>query len=219
MNDKLKPPGKSASDHMHLIARAGIASVPLVGGAGLEIFNAVVMPPLENRRQVWVEEVARSIRELEEQHKVLPDTLAQNERFISVVANATNIAIRAHENVKLDALRNAITNVALDTSPHSAREHLFLRLIDDLSGPQILCLFGKEVWVVDEEVPAGAFFGGLSRYKGAEWLATELLDDLIRRGLVKIDRFENNNKQHVTHYKLTEVGEQFRQFISDEHDV
>ena len=118
--------------------------------------------------------------------------------------------------MKVDALRSAIKNVALDTSPHSAREHLFLRLIDDLSGPQIMCVLGKEAWVVDEEVSEGAFFGGLRRYKGAEWLATELLDDLSRRGLVRIDRFENQNKQNVTHYKLTEVGEQFRRFVSGE---
>ena len=161
----------------------------------------------------------RSIRELEEKHKVLPETLAQNERFISVVTNATGVAIRTHEKVKLDALRNAIENVALDASPHSAREHLFLRLIDDLSSPQILCLLGTEAWVVDEEVAAGAFLGGLRRYKDAEWLAAELLEDLSRRGLIKVDKFENTNKQHVTHYKLTEVGEQFRRFISDEPDA
>src|SRR5262245_49553630 len=111
---------------MHTAARAAISLVPGFGGPALEFFNSVIAPPIERRRDKWFEEVAGALNDLYTRFDVLPQTLAKNEGFISTLLTASQIAIRTHEQVKLDALRNAIKNSALNISAAGAREHVYL---------------------------------------------------------------------------------------------
>jgi hypothetical protein len=222
------PVGKSAGDYAHLISRAGISSLPLIGSAALELFNAVIAQPIERRRDEWMAEVADTLNILQEKFDLLPETLAKNEAFVTFVMHASQVAMRTHEEQKLRALKNAVINAALDTSPHAAKQHLFLRLIDDLAAPQLVLL--------QTESAAGdhvkVFFG--EQYGSDEWLALEMLQDLGRRGLATVSGVDwprgrpggsseskgvggaaGPERPPVISYERTKFGNEFVTFISE----
>lgn len=66
-SEKHDPPEPTTDDKAHSLAKAGLASVPVVGGAAAEFFDTVVTPPLEKRRQEWMQQIAESLRELEQE--------------------------------------------------------------------------------------------------------------------------------------------------------
>ena len=56
-DDKLEVPNKSIGDTAHAIAKAGISAIPVIGGPAAELFQYVVQPPLEKRREKWMRQV------------------------------------------------------------------------------------------------------------------------------------------------------------------
>lgn len=113
-----------------MIARAGISSVPIVGGAGVELFSALVTPPLERRRNEWMEEVGNALRDIEKKADIKLKALAENDAFIDTTLTASQIAVRTSQEEKRKVLINAISNVALEHAPEESRQHFFLNLID-----------------------------------------------------------------------------------------
>jgi hypothetical protein len=126
---KLDPPRQLAGDLAHSTARAIVGMIP-GGSAALEFFNNVIVPPLKRRRQKWMDNVAEAIRELEQNRGVKVEDLQQNESFITTVMQATQIAVRNHEQEKLDALRNAVLNSALPHAPDDSLQEIFLAYVD-----------------------------------------------------------------------------------------
>jgi hypothetical protein len=208
-------PAKGLGDHAHALARAGIGSIPLVGHAAVELFKAIVTPPIERRRDRWMEEVAETLNELQERYNLLPEQLAENEAFISVLLEASQIAVRTHERVKLDALRNAIKNAALDLSPDGTREHMYLRLVEDLAPAQIALLLTEKASISE---PWGRnadakLLGINDDSEEMHVLAIAMLDDLAKRGLADIER--SGKELMAIRYERMELGGAFAEFISN----
>lgn len=109
-------PEPSKGDPLHALAKAGISLLPIAGGPAVELFQCLSQPPLEKRRVAWMGQVGEKLRELEERGLDL-STLQGNERFITAVMQASAAAIRTHQQAKLDALRNAIVNIAWVSQP------------------------------------------------------------------------------------------------------
>jgi hypothetical protein len=129
---KLKTPKASKSDVAHTLVKAGLSAIPIYGGPAAELFQAVIQPPLERRRIAWMEQVGEKLKELEKSGFDL-GKLQNDERFISAVMHASQLALRTHQKAKLDALHNAIFNVAKGQSPDEALQHMFLDFVDSLS--------------------------------------------------------------------------------------
>lgn len=53
-------------DIIYATVKAGLGSIPVLGSAATELFGLVVTPPLDKRRQEWMNEVAERLKELEE---------------------------------------------------------------------------------------------------------------------------------------------------------
>ena len=62
--DEKDPTIETAGDKAHLGARTLIAAIPVLGGPALEIFNALILPPIEKRRAEWMKRVSEAIVEL-----------------------------------------------------------------------------------------------------------------------------------------------------------
>lgn len=78
--------------------------------------------------------MAIRIKELEEtEEKFSVESLSQNEVFITTVMYATQVAIRSHQEEKLEALRNAVLNTALSNAPEEDIQMMFLNFIDALT--------------------------------------------------------------------------------------
>lgn len=132
-DDKYKPPSESIGDHAHTLARAGLSMVPVLGDPAVELFQAVIAPPLKRRQQKWMEAVAVGLGELERKQKCVVDELRDNEGFIDTVLQASQAAIRTSQQEKIEALRNAVLNSALPSRPDENRRQIFLSLVDSFS--------------------------------------------------------------------------------------
>lgn len=188
-------PAQSKGDVAHALAKAGLSTIPVVGGPAVEIFQLLVQPPLEKRRAEWMQAVGEKLQQLEEKGLNLED-LQKNEQFVSAVMHATQAAMRTHVAAKRHALRNAILNIAVGQSADETVLHLLLSFIDDLTEMHLRILKAFH----QPAVPPGLSMGGLSSVLeyGIPALANrrdiydQLWKDLYTRGLV------NTEGLHVT---------------------
>ena len=78
----------------------------------------------------WCEELRLRLNDLGQKVDGLtPETLANDEAFVSAFAQATQSALRTHLKEKLDALRNAVLNVAVKMAPGDDLQTAFFTLI------------------------------------------------------------------------------------------
>lgn len=217
--DKIEPPKQSKGDAAHALVKAGLSAIPVVGGPAVELFQHLVQPPLDRRRNEWMADVGEKLKELEDRGVDLAE-LAEREEFVSAVMHASQIALRTHRSEKREALRNAILNVALGQSPGEALEHMFFDWVDSLSvlHLQILQLFQNPA------PPPGMSMGGLGsvlehnmpNLRGSRHIYDLIWKDLSTRGLV------NTDSLHVTMSgsglgakRTTDIGDAFLRFISE----
>lgn len=141
MSGKLEVPKASAGDVAHTAVKVVAQLVPAFGGPAAELFNALVAPPLERRRNEWFREVAESIEELARRTDKTTDELVEelkaNDAFVDTIYQASQAAIKTSEGDKLEALRNAVLNAALPNAPDSWKQQLFVSLVDSLTVPHI----------------------------------------------------------------------------------
>jgi hypothetical protein len=114
-------------------ARAAISVVPMVGGPLQVAFEALFASPIEKRKEEWLKKLAEVVVELGERvAELTPERLAQDDVFVTVVMQTSQIALRNHQVEKLDALRNAVLNSVLSTIEEDEM-FIFLRLIEQLT--------------------------------------------------------------------------------------
>ncbi len=127
-------------------ARATLAAMPLIGGPVTEALSIFLVSPVARRRDAWFKNLADGFDELEAKvDGFRTENLQNQERIISAVIQATRSALGAHQREKLDALRNAILNIALSKTPDEEREIFFLNLIElfSVTHLEILRLFAN----------------------------------------------------------------------------
>ena len=218
-SDKLETPKASKGDVAHAIAKAGLSAVPVIGGPAVELFQHLVQPPLERRRQEWMALVGEKLEELEDRGIDI-EKLGQSEEFISAVMHASQIALRTHQEEKREALRNAVFNIASGQSPGEALEHMFFDWIDSFSllHLQILKLFQAPV------PPPGMGTGGLSsvleynmpQLKEHRHTYGQVWKDLYSRGLVDTEGMNTTmSVQGLSTKRTSEIGDAFLSFIEE----
>ena len=132
--DIVKRPERESADGIYTIGRALLAAVPYVGGSAAELLALVVSPPLEKRRDEWIQSIAVELKQLEEETACFKlENLAQDEQFVTTVLYATRSAIATHQQEKIGALRNAVLNAALPRPLQDDVQMMFLQWIDTLT--------------------------------------------------------------------------------------
>lgn len=114
MNKRQKKlPSPNAGDALHSAVKASLSLIPVLGGSAAELFTKIIVPPLSKRRDKWLESLSDGLTKLEKNiDNFSVQSLVNDETFITMLMQASQIAIRNHEKEKLDALRNAVLNVA-----------------------------------------------------------------------------------------------------------
>lgn len=216
---KLEVPEKSKGDAAHAITKAGLSAVPVVGGPAAELFQNVVQPPLEKRRIEWMAQVGEKLQELEEKGLNLEE-LQDNEQFLSSVMYASQLALRTHQTEKLNALRNAIVNVATGQAPEEAIQHMFFDFVDSLTELHLRILKVFQA----PETPNNISMGGLSHVlehnipelRGRRGIYDQFWRDLYSRGLVSTDGLHvTMTGQGLASKRTTELGDAFLNFITE----
>jgi hypothetical protein len=223
---KYESPKPGKDDAAHAVARAGISAIPYVGGPTVELFNALITPPLERRRRQWMEEVADGLRKLEQERGIQLEKLQENAAFIDILMHASLVAIRNSQEDKRRALRNAVLNAALPKPPDQAQQQIFLYLVDSFTEwhLRILRFFHNPPgWFQNQNRQFPSLgMGGLShilekafpQLRGRRSFYDQIWSDLSTRGLV------NTSGLHTTMSgaglaapRTTDIGQLFLRFI------
>jgi hypothetical protein len=135
------PSELTLEDHRFALIKGGISALPFVGGVLAEEMGLLLITPLTRRRDEWWADVARRVLDLEGKvHGFKFEDLGNNEQFVSAMIQATQSATKTHLKEKLEALRNAVLNVALGKAPDPDRQQQFLMLVDRFSETHLVVL-------------------------------------------------------------------------------
>jgi hypothetical protein len=225
-----KPPKKkNVGDTAREMGKAIVSAVPVAGGPLQVLFENVFSAPIEKRKQAWLEQLAEVVTEVQQKVDGLtPEKLATNEVFITVAMQASQIAIRNHQQEKLEALRNAVLNSALPNPPEEDEQIIFLRLIDQLAPwhLRILTLLsGPEQWMARNNVQnPGWSAGGVSTViehclpdlSGKRDIYDQIVRDLQAEGLVGQGQFLHMTitGHGMLESRIADRGKRFLKFIS-----
>jgi len=224
---KLKSPESSKKDTAHKAIKAGLSLLP-AGGAAAEFFNSIIVPPLEKRRQQWIEEVTQYLNELKDKKGIDLESLQLNDKFITTVMQATQSAIRNHQREKLVSLRNAILNSALPESPDESLQSMFLNYVDTFTvwHLKILDLFHnpsdwakrnnhqfQEYYSAGMNTTLESAFPELYEQRS---FYDQIWKELYSHGLVSTDSLHGMvTGQSLLNSLTTEMGDKFLNFISN----
>ncbi len=228
MVDVPEEPKKSAGDLAYAMAKAAVSGVPVVGGPAAELLGAVFGPPLEKRREKWLEQLAGAVNEIQEKMSELtPEKLSQNEAFVTTALHATEIAVRTHQQEKLEALRNAVVNAALPDAPDETLQQIFLNHVDNLtpSHLRILTFFNDPAgwgkthhitypnWTIG--APSLVLEQSMPELAGQRGFYDQIVSDLQQRGLMaKVEIHTMMTANGMFSSRTTPLGREFLRFIS-----
>lgn len=226
--DLKNKPKASVGDAIHTVARAGLSMIPFVGGAAEELFTAVVAPPLLKRRDKWMESIANGLLELEKKVEGFKlENLSQNEVFHHVVMYATEMAIRNHQEEKLEALRNAVLNTARNNAPEEDLQLMFLNFVDSFTPWYLRILMflnNPKEWAEKHNIKYQDYFSGtkstiledtFTELRGKRNFYDQVVRDLYNRGLVNTDSLNVGvTSSGMFAPATTAMGRQFIEYIT-----
>jgi hypothetical protein len=226
--EKYAVPKESRADIAHTIVKAAISGAPVVGGPAAELFALVIAPPLQKRQAEWMNEIAEGLKEVEQRTEGFTiESLKDHPQFISAVLNASQAAMRNHQAEKLEALRNAVLNVAIGSGLDEDTETIFLVLIDRYTPWHLRILrllqnpleLGAAKGMRPENYYAGSRSQLLEEYypelKGQRQFYDIIVADLVTQGMLSIRDVQGNITGHGMFQKVTsQWGDRFVAFIT-----
>ena len=91
----------------------------------------MIGPQIEQRRTDWLNSLARRLARLEDRIEGFQvEDLVDHPAFTSAMLKASVMALWNHNEEKLEALRNAVLNVAVTSTPEEDEPEMFISLID-----------------------------------------------------------------------------------------
>lgn len=121
-------PESQQIDYFRDIAKIPVSLIP----TGSSILDLVFKSPISKRKDEWAKELGEKVQWLLDKGLTIEE-LQNNEKFIDAVFQATQIAIKTSQREKINALKNAVVNTALDETYDASIIEMFLYLIDSLT--------------------------------------------------------------------------------------
>jgi hypothetical protein len=222
-----EPPQKSGGDVVYALVKAAASALPAVGGPAAELFNLIVAPPLEGRRERWFHEIATAVDEIRARvAELTPEKLSENETFVTTLLHATQIASRNHQEEKIRALHNAIVNSALPGAPNETLQAMFLRYVDELTPwhLRILAFFENPAAhlqppatpyaIAAGSSPASALEQAIPELRGERAFYDQIVFELESRGLMSGNIHTMTTGPGALSSRTKPFGSEFIRFIS-----
>lgn len=222
----LIPPEPSSGDHIHTFIRAALSVIPTLGGPAVELFSALVMPPLERRRLAWMEDVGKGLSDLLSKNLIVLDDLATNDVFLDTMLQASQAAIRTANKEKREALRNAVLNSALPNPPDESVQLMYLALVDQFTPwhLRLLALFQNPAeWAQEHNTDLKSIYmGGIvdvletafPELKGRRDFYDQVWADLYQKGLVTTESLHATmTSAGLIEKRTSELGDNFLLFL------
>ena len=228
MSDVPEEPKKTAADIAYTVVKAALSAVPVAGGPSAELLGLIFGPPLEKRREKWLEQLANAVKEVQDKvSELTPEELSKDEAFVTTALHATEIAIRNHQQEKIEALRNAVVNAALPGAPDETMQQIFLNHVDNLTPEhlRILAFFDDPGgWGAKHKItyptwtmgsPGVVLEHSIPELAGHRGFYDQIVNDLEQRGLMPSGGLHTTMTSHgMFSPRVTPLGKQFLQFIS-----
>ena len=180
-----------------------------------------------------MESVGEALKELEQKMNIVLEELHDNDKFIDAAMDATQIALRTSEKEKLDALRNALLNMAIPNSLDESIRKIFFSFIDIFSVFHIKILKllrNPRKWFLKHQIkyPEHIMTGGLSNLieiafpilRNKREIYNQMWKDLYLRGLVETEGLNLTfSAAGLEAKRTTGIGDAFLDFISNPLDT
>ena len=227
-NDIRKDLKNSVGDYVHSGAKVLIGAIPGIGGALSETFDLVISSPLSKRRDEWIVRICEQLMTLEERVDGFRlENLKDNELFTTIVLNASQIAMRTHQEQKKVALCNACINTALNINIDENKQLIFLNYINELTecDLRLLYFFENPLKRFEEkglQVNSGYLGGNISqelyRYypdlQSEKNFINERVKYLYNNRLLDIENLNTiMSGSGIYASRLTELGQEFMRYI------
>jgi hypothetical protein len=234
----LAPPKPTTADALHKVGEMGITvaggiATVFIGAGGIgsvlgKVFTAAIKPPLAKRTEQWMTRVSERILRLEQDINGFSiDQLANRPFFVTSFLQASQIAIRTHQEEKLTALQNAVINIARPIFPEDDIYIIFLNWIDSFTAWHIRTLFFLNERHVEQkegrldtrymtENVVDALISNFPELLGNRDFCAMIIKDLVERGL--LSAYSPDLKvvdRDVYSSYTTKLGKQFLDFISE----
>jgi hypothetical protein len=228
MSKSKGPAKRSAGDFVHSTVKGALGAIPCAGPLAAELFQLVIAPPLERRRAEWMEDIAKRLKKLEEEKRISYEELGSNDQFVDAILKTTQIALRSSQKEKLEALKNALVNVALGNFTDQDTMHTFLNFIDTFSvwHIRILKLYNDPTrWFEESGRAFPNYFGGLETImeeaypdlRGKRNFYDIVWRELSQNGLLTGASLHTMmTGQGLSQRHTTDLGQQFLKFIMTE---
>lgn len=138
-------PTRSKQDIMHALFKGAIGTVPLLGAAASEFFVLLTAPPLEQRRDAFMQDVANDVAHLMANRGLTVEDLQHNTAFTDTVLAATKAAIATSQEDKLRVLRNAVRNAALPSAPSADEQAVLMVVLTSYTATHV-CMLRVAHW-------------------------------------------------------------------------
>ena len=219
---------ETKDDIAYGVAKAILGSIPIAGAGASELLQLLVTPPLEKRRNEWMIEVGEKLKQLEQKEELDLIKLENNDVFIDVVLQTTQLALRTSEKEKIQYFKNVILNSAVEENPNITEVQIFLNFISTFTvwHIKILKLFDNpENWFKKNGKSLPNYMAaGLSNVleeaypelKGKRELYDLIWDDLSRAGLHKTSGLHTTmTGSGLMAPRTTTFGKEFLGFITE----
>jgi hypothetical protein len=187
-----------------------------VGGPLAVLLDNVFSSPLQKRKEIWIDRLASVVDGLcRDVGGLTADKLSKHDRFISCALEATQVALRNHQNAKLSALAAATYNSALSSSPSDDIALTFIRLVGDFTPWHLRILeFLDDVSARSSRNSLELLGSAFPELHAQHEFLTLILNDLRSSALIRGGQYVSGNSD------TTELGRQFLAFIADadKHD-
>ena len=229
MKDEIEKDLKNtSSDYIHSVANAAISSIPVFGSVASEIFNMVIASPIEKRKEKWMITITEELEKLRDKTENFDvHSLCNNDLFISILNRASQLALSNHQEEKINALKNAVINTALNIDIDENEQMMFLLLIDAMTPWHIKIIFYFENPVRrfaennlrPKEYVMGAPISLLQEFypelKEREDFVKNIVSDLYNKGILTINDLNcSMSSSGMYSSRLTEFGNRFLKFIT-----
>lgn len=218
----------SKGDYALSVGKAMIGSVPLVGSAASELLSLVISEPISKRRDEWMIKLYEELKTLEEVvNGFRIENLKYNEQFVTVVLNATQLAVRNHSEEKLSALKNACINTALKINTNEDKQLIFLKYVEELIPLDIKILYhfmDPKERCIEKSINISSYFMGspLTVFYDCNKdgnidsnLVKMRVDNLISKNL--LNNFSYNascTSDGMLSSRLSDLGKEFMEYIT-----
>lgn len=215
-------------DYVHTTIKTLLSMIPVVGTPTAEAFNMIITPPLEKRKEVWINDVVEKLCELEDKYEgISVQSLQNNEQFITCLMNANAIALKTHDEEKRCALRNMLLNAACKPPIDESLQVIYISLINELSPWHIKILdflSNPHKCFENHNKPKPSYYSGspitlltdlYSELQGKNEFYNLIIRDLYNKGLTNTESLSAMmTEQGMWASRTTEIGNSFIDYIS-----